>query len=158
MANAIRSREPSNPKRYGRKISRTAGDSFLRQGAGALLRTFPADARRGKSNRQMLSTGNVAVNDRVCLFLMDYPKRTRLKILGHARVGDARQHPELVAKFAAPDVQGIVERVFLISVVSFDWNCPKYIMPRYTLAGIEDLVEPLKQRVAELETQLKIKS
>jgi predicted pyridoxine 5'-phosphate oxidase superfamily flavin-nucleotide-binding protein len=104
-----------------------------------------------KGNRQMLSTGNVAVNDRVCLFLMDYPQRTRLKILGHARIADARQHPELVAKFATPDAQRIVERVFLIDVVSFDWNCPKYITPRYTIAEIEELVAPLMRRIAELE-------
>jgi hypothetical protein len=104
-----------------------------------------------KGNRQMLSTGNLAANDRVCLFLMDYPQRTRLKILGHARIEDARQHPELVTRFATPDVQRIVERVFLIDVVSFDWNCPKYITPRYTVAEIEALVEPLKQRIAELE-------
>ena len=104
-----------------------------------------------KGNRQMLSTGNLAENDRVCLFLMDYPQRTRLKILGHARVEDARQHPELIARFASPDVHRIVERVFLIDVVSFDWNCPKYITPRYTVAEIEALVEPLKQRIAELE-------
>jgi hypothetical protein len=108
-----------------------------------------------KGNRQMLSTGNLAANDRVCLFLMDYPQRTRLKILGHARSEDARQHPELVARFATPDVHRIVERVFLIDVVSFDWNCPKYITPRYTVAEIEALVEPLKQRIAELESQPK---
>jgi len=108
-----------------------------------------------QGNRQMLSTGNVAANDRVCLFLMDYPQRTRLKILGHARVEDARQHPELVAKFATPDVQHLVERVFFINVVSFDWNCPKYITPRYTVAEIETLVEPPKQRIAELEKELK---
>jgi hypothetical protein len=77
-----------------------------------------------QGNRQMLSTGNIAANDRVCLFLMDYPQRARLKILGHARIEDAGQHPELVAKFATPEVQRIVERVFLIDVVSFDWNCP----------------------------------
>ena len=28
-----------------------------------------------KGNRQMLSTGNLAMNDRVTLFLMDYPRR-----------------------------------------------------------------------------------
>ncbi|HYT59803.1 MAG TPA: pyridoxamine 5'-phosphate oxidase family protein [Haliangiales bacterium] len=108
-----------------------------------------------KGNRQMLSTGNLATNDRVCLFLMDYPQRTRLKILGHARVEDARQHSELVAQFAAPDVQRLVERVFFIEVVSFDWNCPKYITPRYTMAEIEALVQPLKQRIAELERKPK---
>ncbi len=108
-----------------------------------------------KGNRQMLSTGNLAVNDRVSLFLMDYPRRMRLKILGHARVEDAREHPELVAQFASTEVRRIVERVFLIDVVSFDWNCPKYITPRYSVPEIEELVQPLKQRIHELESQLK---
>lgn len=110
-----------------------------------------------KGNRQMLTTGNVAVNGRVCLFLMDYPQRTRLKILGHARVEDARQQPELVAQLAEPETRGIVERLFLIEVVSFDWNCPKYITPRYTEEEVREAVAPLKQRIAELEVQLSSK-
>jgi predicted pyridoxine 5'-phosphate oxidase superfamily flavin-nucleotide-binding protein len=77
-----------------------------------------------KGNRQLLSTGNLAANERVALFLMDYPRRERLKILGHARIEDAREHPELVVQLAEPDTRGIVERLFLIEVVSFDWNCP----------------------------------
>ena len=108
-----------------------------------------------RGNRQLLSTGNLAVNDRVCLFLMGYPQRTRLKILGHARVEDAREHPELVKRYSAPDVQRIVERVFFIDVVSFDWNCQKYITPRYTAAEVEKACLPLRQRIAELEAQLK---
>ena len=107
-----------------------------------------------KGNRQMLSTGNLAANDRVTLFLMDYPQRTRLKILGHARVEDARQHADLVARFSAPEAQRLVERIFFIDVVSFEWNCPKYITPRYTIEEIEELVLPLKQRIAELEEKL----
>ncbi len=108
-----------------------------------------------KGNRQVLSTGNLAANDRVALFLMDYPQRTRLKILGHARIEDARLHPELVAQLAEPEARGIVERLFFIDVLSFDWNCPKYITPRYTAAEVEEAVAPLKQRIAELEAQLK---
>jgi predicted pyridoxine 5'-phosphate oxidase superfamily flavin-nucleotide-binding protein len=111
-----------------------------------------------KGNRQLLSTGNLAVSDRVTLFLMDYPQRTRLKILGHARVEDARQHPELVAQLAEAEVHRLVERLFLIEVVSFDWNCPKYITPRYSAAEIQELVAPLRQRIAELEAKLKDKS
>ena len=108
-----------------------------------------------KGNHQLLSTGNLAVSDRVTLFLMDYLQRTRLKILGHARVEDARQHPELVAQLAEAEVHRLVERLFLIEVVSFDWNCPKYITPRYTAAEIQELVGPLRQRIAELEAKLK---
>jgi predicted pyridoxine 5'-phosphate oxidase superfamily flavin-nucleotide-binding protein len=106
-------------------------------------------------NRQMLSTGNLAANDRVALFLMDYPQRTRLKILGHAHVEDARQNPELVRQLSEPDAHRIVERLFFIEVVSFDWNCPKYITPRYTIEEVQTLVAPLKARVAELEAKLK---
>jgi predicted pyridoxine 5'-phosphate oxidase superfamily flavin-nucleotide-binding protein len=107
-----------------------------------------------KGNRQVLSTGNLAANDRVCLFLMDYPQRTRLKILGHARVEDARKHPELVAELTDPALQRIVERFFFIDVISFDWNCPKYITPRYTAAEVEAAIAPLRQRIAELEAQI----
>ena len=110
-----------------------------------------------KGNRQMLTTGNLAANDRVALFLMDYPRRERLKILGHARVADARQHPELVAQLAESEARGLVERLFFIDVLSFDWNCPKYITARYTAAEVEAAVAPLKQRIAELEAQLKTK-
>jgi predicted pyridoxine 5'-phosphate oxidase superfamily flavin-nucleotide-binding protein len=107
-----------------------------------------------KGNRQLLSTGNVAVNNRVALFLMDYRERTRLKILGHARVEDAKERPELVAQVAEPDAWRLVERLFLIDVVTFDWNCPQYITPRYTAAEVQQLIAPLQQRIAELETQL----
>ena len=108
-----------------------------------------------EGNHQLLSTGNIATNDRVALFLMDYPNQTRLKILGHARVEDAREHPELVEKLAEPGVRRDVERLFFIDVVSYDWNCPKYITPRYTLDEIEKLVSPLRDRISELEAALK---
>jgi len=111
-----------------------------------------------KGNRQMLSTGNLAANDRVALFLMDYPQRTRLKILRHARIEDARQHPELVAELAEPETRSVVERLFLIEVVSFDWNCPKYITPRYTEEEVRAAVMPLKERIATLEQRLKTTS
>jgi predicted pyridoxine 5'-phosphate oxidase superfamily flavin-nucleotide-binding protein len=110
-----------------------------------------------KGNRQMLSTGNVAANNRVALFFMDYPQRTRLKILGHARVEDAREHPELVRQLAEPDVQRIVERLFFVDVVAFDWNCSSYITPRYTVEQVQELAEPLKVRIRELEDRLDAK-
>lgn len=108
-------------------------------------------------NRQLISVGSLAVNDRVSLFLMDYPARERLKILGHARVLDAREHPDLVASVAPPGGHAAkVERIFVIDVLSYDWNCPKFITPRYTADEIESAVVPLKARIAELESHLKL--
>lgn len=106
-------------------------------------------------NRQLLSTGNVAANDRVALFLMDYARRERLKIIGHAEVISAQADPALAAEFAPEGVAARqVERVFRIRVTGFDWNCPKYITPRFTVDEIERAAAPLHRRIAELEAAL----
>jgi uncharacterized protein len=106
-------------------------------------------------NRQLLSTGNLATNDRVALILMDYPHRERLKILGHARVLDAKEHPELLPQVLTDGIEADeVERIFIIDVLSYDWNCPQHITPRYTVDEVEAAVAPLRQRIAELEKQL----
>ena len=108
-----------------------------------------------KGNRQLLTTANVSVNDRVALFLMDYQNRARLKILGHARIEDAREHPELVTQITDPKMQSVVERLVFIDVVSFDWNCPKYITPRYSAEEVEELAGSLRTRIAEIESELR---
>lgn len=109
-----------------------------------------------KGNRQLLTTGNLVGDDRVSLFLMDYPRRERLKILGHARVLDARENSNLADQLSpSPEFRSKIERLFLVDVVSFDWNCPQYITPRYTAAEIEQITEPLHARIADLEMQLR---
>jgi predicted pyridoxine 5'-phosphate oxidase superfamily flavin-nucleotide-binding protein len=107
-------------------------------------------------NRQLISVGSLARNDRVALFMMDYPNRERLKLLGHARVMDAREQAGLADKVAPPSGHPAkVERVFIIDILSYDWNCPKFITPRYTADEMEKLIAPLKARIAELESQVR---
>ncbi len=80
-------------------------------------------------NRQFITMGHAAKESRVALFLMDYERGARLKILGHLnmqRAADA--DPELCNLLAMPD-QAKTERVATIDVVAIDWNCPKYIPP-----------------------------
>ncbi|MEK7265577.1 MAG: pyridoxamine 5'-phosphate oxidase family protein [Pseudomonadota bacterium] len=108
-----------------------------------------------RGNRQYVSVGNVAADNRVALFFMDYPGRARLKLLGRAQAIDLNTAPDIKEKLADPSYRAHVERGFLIDVEAFDWNCPQHITPRYTLAEIEPLVETLKARVAELEAQLR---
>ncbi len=111
-----------------------------------------------KGNRQLLSTGNLAGgNDRAALFLMDYPRRTRLKIMGRVHVLDARADPEFAAR-VAPDAALLAktERVFVVDVVSFDWNCPQYITPRFTAEEVETHVAaPFRARLSALEARLR---
>lgn len=86
-------------------------------------------------NRQYVSVGNITNDDRVSLFLMDYPNRTRLKILGHARV-IAPEDAATLARLAVPGYRARVERGLIIDVAAFDWNCPQHITPRYTVDEI----------------------
>lgn len=107
-------------------------------------------------NRQMVSVGSVNANPRVSLFLMDYPTRTRLKLLGNSTVLDASEHQEVVRELEPESGHAAkVERIFQIEVQSFDWNCPKFITPRYSVEEIDQQLEPLHQRIAELENELK---
>ncbi|SDU19900.1 hypothetical protein SAMN05444156_2555 [Verrucomicrobium sp. GAS474] len=107
-----------------------------------------------RGNRQMVSTGNLATGDRVALFLIDYPRRTRLKILGHAKVEKIEAFPELASRLAEGETAGTVERLFIIEVVAFDWNCPQHITPRFTAEEVKEALLPLQRRIAELEREL----
>ncbi len=96
-------------------------------------------------NRQYLSVGNLRGDDRVSLLLMDYPGRQRLKIWGRARVVSERSEPALLAKLEPADFRGPVERGIVIRVEAFDWNCPKYITPRYSQREVEALLAQARQ-------------
>ncbi|WP_431268615.1 pyridoxamine 5'-phosphate oxidase family protein [Dankookia sp. P2] len=82
-------------------------------------------------NRQHISLGNLASNDRVSLFFMDYANRRRLKLLGHARV--VRDDPALLARLTSPGAERQAESAVLIEVAGYDWNCPQHITPRLTM-------------------------
>ena len=101
-------------------------------------------------NRQYVSVGNTMTDDRVSLFFMDYPNRTRLKLLGRAKLINPNDRTTL-AKLAVPGYRARAERGFLISVEAFDWNCPQHITPRFTSEQVEATIAPLRDRIAELE-------
>lgn len=101
-------------------------------------------------NRQYISTGNLAGDNRVSLFLMDYPHQTRLKIFGRAQVIDEDSDPELLARLDNPHYRARVERGIVIRIEGFDWNCPKYITPRYTEG---EVVQRIKEATSALAAQ-----
>ncbi|KGJ87500.1 2Fe-2S iron-sulfur cluster-binding protein [Thalassotalea sp. ND16A] len=104
-------------------------------------------------NRQYISTGNFSNNDRVSIIFMDYPNRTRMKLLGRVSIVTL-DDAETLAKLEVADYRAPVERGFLIHVEAFDWNCPKYITPRYNNDEIQTLLKPLEQENQQLKQQL----
>jgi predicted pyridoxine 5'-phosphate oxidase superfamily flavin-nucleotide-binding protein len=88
-------------------------------------------------NRQFVSVGNVSTDDRVSLFLMDYARQLRLKLLGRMRVYDLGEAPpELAFGVELPGYPARIERVAVVAIVAFDWNCPQHITPRFTAAEL----------------------
>jgi predicted pyridoxine 5'-phosphate oxidase superfamily flavin-nucleotide-binding protein len=106
-------------------------------------------------NRQYVSTGNVSVDDRVAMIVMNYARRQRLKLLGHLRFSDAGDaDPQLVAAVVSAGYPGRVERIGVIEVEAFDWNCSQHITQRFTLEQVEQAAAPLRARIAQLESEL----
>jgi ferredoxin-NADP reductase/predicted pyridoxine 5'-phosphate oxidase superfamily flavin-nucleotide-binding protein len=104
-------------------------------------------------NRQYISTGNFRNNDRVSLFLMDYPSKSRLKILGRIEIISGDNTDEL-SPLESTNFSASIERGFIIHIEGFDWNCPKYITPRYTETQMKNIIEPIKKENAQLKTTL----
>jgi uncharacterized protein len=106
-----------------------------------------------RGNRQYVSLGNLVGDDRVAMIFVDYASRSRLKLLGHAKVVGPEQ-TELLARLQTPGSRAKVERGFLVRIAAFDWNCPQHITPRFTEAQVAMATAPLRERIEMLEQQL----
>jgi len=107
-----------------------------------------------RGNRQYISLGNIATDDRASLFFMDYARRARLKVLGRVRSVDLADHPALAAALVDASYGAKVERGVIVEIDSYDWNCPQHITPRFAEKEIDQIVKPLQARIAELEASL----
>jgi predicted pyridoxine 5'-phosphate oxidase superfamily flavin-nucleotide-binding protein len=106
-------------------------------------------------NRQYISLGNLGADGRVSLILMDYVNRRRLKIFAHAEVKRVADDPELVEKIATPGYRGRIERIFVLHLDAFDWNCPQHITQRFDAADVAQAIGTLQARIETLEAENK---
>ena len=107
-----------------------------------------------RGNMQYISTGNLLHDDRVALFLMDYARQTRLKILGHAEFLEGTPAAkEWLNRLRDPGEKSPAERAVLIHVEAWDWNCPQHITPRFTQEELAETLEPIRRRLAALEEE-----
>jgi predicted pyridoxine 5'-phosphate oxidase superfamily flavin-nucleotide-binding protein len=99
-------------------------------------------------NRQYITVGRLSENDSVCLFLIDYAQRARVKVWGRARV--VEDDPGLLARLVEPGYKARVERAIVIEIQAWDINCRQHIPQKFDAADVEAAISKLQQRVAEL--------
>ncbi|NLU84847.1 pyridoxamine 5'-phosphate oxidase family protein [Rhodococcus sp. HNM0569] len=114
-------------------------------------------------NRQYVTAGNIDGDDRVALFLVDYPLRRRLKIFGRARQCTPDDDPRLAEQLLSLGdrvIRSRIDRLVTIEVHGFDWNCTSHITPRYdkqrldeALALEREEIAALRESIAELEAE-----
>jgi uncharacterized protein len=102
-------------------------------------------------NKQFISVGNLMTDNRVALILVDYPRQARLKMLGRVEILEGEEAREWIKQVRDPEYKAVIERVFVIRVEAFDWNCPQHITPRFTVDEIQDVLAPIERRMRELE-------
>lgn len=108
-------------------------------------------------NKQYISLGNFAENDKAHIFLMDYTNQRRIKIWGRARIveGDA----DLLARLMPQGYGARPERAVLFTVTAWDVNCPQHIPQKFDIDIVEQATDKLTRRIALLEAELaKLKS
>ena len=107
-----------------------------------------------RGNKQYISMGNLQHDNRVALFLMDYPRQLRLKILGRAEVHEGDETArKVMPDLIVPEEKTPAERAVLIHIEAFDWNCPQHITRRYTIEELEEALAPMRRRLEFLDAE-----
>jgi predicted pyridoxine 5'-phosphate oxidase superfamily flavin-nucleotide-binding protein len=101
-------------------------------------------------NRQYVSTGNLAENNKAFLFLMDYAHQRRIKIWGRAEVSD---DPALIAQLMPEGYRARPEQAIIFRIDAWDVNCPQHIPQKINAADVSAALARLNERIAELEAE-----
>jgi predicted pyridoxine 5'-phosphate oxidase superfamily flavin-nucleotide-binding protein len=106
-----------------------------------------------RGNKQYISTGNLMADNRVALILVDYRRQLRLKILGRVEIFEGEKAKDWLARVRDPDYKAVTERVYVIRIEAFDWNCQQHITPRFTLEEIRSVLQPIEKQMQELQRE-----
>jgi uncharacterized protein len=108
-----------------------------------------------RGNKQYISTGNLLTDNRVAIIMVDYPRQARLKILGRVETLEGDEAKSWLDRVRVPEEKTVIERVFVVHVEAYDWNCPQHITPRYTAEEIREGMQSIERRVEALEQENK---
>jgi predicted pyridoxine 5'-phosphate oxidase superfamily flavin-nucleotide-binding protein len=119
-------------------------------------------------NQQFVTLGNLDHDNRIALFFIDYPTRTRVKVFGRAEIIERGDDPEFIDRMLTTE-HGVIrtrcERGFRVHVEALDRNCIKNIPVKYgsdrmaeslrlARAPLTEEIEQLRRRNQELEDEI----
>jgi predicted pyridoxine 5'-phosphate oxidase superfamily flavin-nucleotide-binding protein len=104
-----------------------------------------------KGNRQYISTGNLAENERAFLILMDYTQRRRVKVWGRARV--VEDDPDLLARLMPQGYSAKPDQAILFTIDAWDVNCPQHIPQMIAASDVAEEIAGLRARIEALEAE-----
>lgn len=102
-------------------------------------------------NKQYISAGNIETEPKVALIMVSYPHKARLKLYAKARIVELADDPKLFARIDVTGYKHKAERMMVLDILAYDWNCPQHITPRYTAEEVESAFSSQRRRIAELE-------
>jgi predicted pyridoxine 5'-phosphate oxidase superfamily flavin-nucleotide-binding protein len=103
-------------------------------------------------NKQYVTLGHLAENDRAHIFILHFATQQRVKLWGRARVveGDL----ELMERLVDPAYKARPQRAIVFRIEAYDINCRQHIVPRFSEAEIAPSVNKLIERIKELEDEV----
>jgi len=104
-----------------------------------------------RGNRQYITLGNLAENDRAFLLLIDYATRRRIKLWGRARV--VEDDPPLMTRLMLAGYQAKPEQGIVFSIDAWDVNCPQHIPQKLDAADVAKALEEWRLRAEALENE-----
>jgi len=104
-----------------------------------------------RGNQQYISVGNLSENPKVCLLLLDFATRQRVKLWGEARVSE---DAALVRSLLPAGSKAKPEQALLLTVKAWDANCPQHIPQRFEAADVAAALAEKDEQIAELERRL----
>jgi uncharacterized protein len=104
-----------------------------------------------RGNRQYITLANLQENERAFLFLLDPARRQRIKLWGRAHI--VENDPALVEKLFDAGYKARPERAVLFTIEAWDVNCSAHIVTRFTESEIEQALNAVMAKVAELEAE-----
>ena len=78
----------------------------------------------------------------------------RLKIFAKAEIVELKDNISLYDTLNLGDYKFKPERMIVLQIEAYDWNCPQHITPRFTAGDIEAAFAPQRELINNLQAEV----